>query len=77
MIPYFSMTLAVFLLCQLWIVNYQVKSLSNNLTTENIKSGVAREMMLQKELILAFQFTFRREKNRNTSVSVFRTEIIW
>ena len=31
----------VFLLHQLWIVNYYVKSLSNNLSNENINTGVS------------------------------------
>ena len=38
----------VFLLGQLWIVNYYVKSLSNNLSNENIKTGVSREIIFQK-----------------------------
>ena len=38
----------VFLLSQLWIVNYYVKSSSNNLSNENIKTGVSREMIFQK-----------------------------
>ena len=33
----------VFLQRQLWIVNYYVKSSSNNLSKENIKTGVSRE----------------------------------
>ena len=38
----------VFLLRQLLIVNYFVQSSSNNLSNENIKTGVSREMMFQK-----------------------------
>ena len=38
----------VFLQRQLWIVNYYIKSLSNNLSNENIKTGVSREMIFQK-----------------------------
>ena len=38
-----------FLLCQLWIVNYYIKCLSNNLS-----NGVSREMIFQKQLLLAF-----------------------
>ena len=38
-----------------------------------IKTGVSREMILQKWFILAFYL----EDNRNTSVYVFSTEIIW
>ena len=41
-------------LCQLWLVNYYIKCLSNNLSNENIKTGVSREMIFQKQLILAF-----------------------
>ena len=37
----------VFLQRQLWIVNYYVKSSSNNLNNENIKA-VSREMLFQK-----------------------------
>ena len=37
----------VFLQRQLWIVNYYVKSSSNNLNNENIKTGVSREMIFQ------------------------------
>ena len=38
----------VFLLRQLWIVNYYDKSLSNNLSNENRNTGVSREMIIQK-----------------------------
>ena len=38
----------VFLLRQLWIVNYYVKSSSNNPSNENITLCVSREMILQK-----------------------------
>ena len=39
----------VFLQHQLWIVNYYcVKSLSNDLSNENIKTGVSRGMIFQK-----------------------------
>ena len=38
----------VFLLRQLWIVNYYVKTSSNNLSNENIKNGVSRGMRFQK-----------------------------
>ena len=41
----------VFLQRQLLIVNYYVKSSSNNLSKENIKTGVSRE---KKKFILAF-----------------------
>ena len=36
------------LLRQLWIVNYYFKSLSNNLSNENIKTGVSREIIFKK-----------------------------
>ena len=38
----------VFLICQIWIVDYYVKSSENNLSNENIKTGVSREMIFQK-----------------------------
>ena len=44
----------VFLQRQLWIINYYVKSLSNNLSNENIMTGVSREMIFKKQFILAF-----------------------
>ena len=47
-----------FLKSQLWIVNYYGKSSSTNLSNEIIKTGVSREMVFQKQLILAFQFMF-------------------
>ena len=37
----------VFLLHQLWMINYYVKIPSNILSNENIKIGVSREKMLQ------------------------------
>ena len=37
-----------FLLRQLWIVNYCVKSSSKNLSNDNINTGVAREMLFQE-----------------------------
>ena len=44
----------VFLLRQLWNVNYYVKSSSNDLSNENINTGISREMIFQKYFILAF-----------------------
>ena len=50
----------VFLLRQLWIVNYSVKSSSNNLSNENINTGVSvvfktkRELKCQNELFLKY-----------------------
>ena len=38
----------------IWMVNYYVKSFSNNLSNENIKTGVSRKMILQKQFTLAF-----------------------
>ena len=37
-----------FLLCQLWIAKYYIKSLSNDLSNENVNTGVSREMIFQK-----------------------------
>ena len=42
------LSLEVFLQRQLWIVKYYVKSSSNNLSNEIIKTGVSREMIFQK-----------------------------
>ena len=47
-IDYYLRNSRVFLQRQLWIVNYYVKSLSNNLSNEHIKTGVSREMIFQK-----------------------------
>ena len=41
-------SIAVFLIRQLWSVNYYAKSSSSNLSNENIKTGVSRDMILQK-----------------------------
>ena len=66
----------VFLLRQLWIVNYYVKSSSNNLRNENINSGVSvvfktkHELRCQNELFLKYHFS------GNTSLYVFITENI-
>ena len=38
----------VFLQRQIWIVNYNFKSFSNDLINENIKTGVSREIIFQK-----------------------------
>ena len=63
----------VFLLCQLCIVNYYVKSSSNNLN-ENINTGVSvvvktkRELKCQNELFLKYHFS------GNTSLSVLITD---
>ena len=38
----------VFLLRQLWTVNYYVKSSSNNLSNENIHPGISREIIFKK-----------------------------
>ena len=67
----------VFLLCQLWIVNYSVKSSSNNLSNENINTGVfvvfktKPEWKCQNELLLKYNFS------GNTSFYLCITEIIW
>ena len=66
----------VFLKRQLWIVNYYVKSQSNNLSNENINTDVSvvfktkRELKCQNELFLKNHFS------GNTSVYVFITEIM-
>ena len=39
---------------KLWIVNYYVKCQSDNLSNENTNTGVSREIILQKQFILAF-----------------------
>ena len=38
----------VLLLCQIWIVNYYIKCLPDNLSNENKNTGVFREMIFQK-----------------------------
>ena len=38
----------VFLLRQLWIVNYDIKTLSSNLINENVNTVVSREIILKK-----------------------------
>ena len=38
----------VFLLCQLWIINYYVKYLSKHFSNENINTGVSKEIIIQK-----------------------------
>ena len=43
-----------FLLRQIWILKNYVKSLSNNLSNENMNTGVSREIVIQKMFILAF-----------------------
>ena len=56
-------TLAVFLLRQLWIVNYYIKSSSNNLSNENINTVVSvvfktkHELKCQNELFLKYHFS--------------------
>ena len=48
--------LAVFLQRQLWIVNYYIKSLPNNLRNKNIKTVVSREMIFQKNVHFCILF---------------------
>ena len=48
----------VFLLRQLWTVNYYVKSSSNNLSNENIKTGVSREIIFQNSSFWHFNSRF-------------------
>ena len=57
----------VFLLHQLWIVNYFVKSLSNNLSNENIKTGASRDIGISKIVhfgILIHVLSWRQQKNQ-------------
>ena len=67
----------VFLQHQLWIINYCVKSSSNNHSNENINTGVSVvfktkiELKWQNELFLKYHFS------GNTSLYVFITDIIW
>ena len=62
---------SVYYILQLWIVNYCVKSLSNNLRNGNIKTGVSdafktkSELKCQNELFLNYHFS------GNTSLYVF------
>ena len=51
--------------------------MSNNLSNENINTGVSRETIFQKQFILALSFTVCLEDNWNTSVYVFIIEMIW
>ena len=53
------------------------QSLSNNLSNEDINTGVSREIIFQKYIILAFWFMFCLEDKRNTSILVFITKIFW
>ena len=61
----------VFLLRQLWIVNYYIKSLSINLSNENINTGVSFVFKRKRELFLKYNFS------GNTNSYDFITEIIW
>ena len=53
-----DLPLTVFLLRQLWIVNYYVKTSSNNLSNENIKTGLSREMIFENSLFWHFDSCF-------------------
>ena len=72
-----SIIRAVFLLSQLWIINYYVKSSSNNLSNENINTGVSvvfktkRELKCQNELFLKYHFS------GNTSLTLPRSGSEW
>ena len=62
-VVHFSSISRVFLLRQLWIVNYYVKSSSNNLSNENINTGVSVvfktecESKCQNELFLKYHLS--------------------
>ena len=72
----YTHTSRVFLLHQLWIVNYCVKSQLNNLSNENLNNGVSVVFMTkceskcQNELFLKYHFS------ENTSLYVFINQII-
>ena len=68
---------AVFLLRQLWIINYHVKSLSNNLRKENVKTGLSRETISQKIVHFGISIHVLSWRQQKPSVYVFITEIIW
>ena len=62
----------IFLLGQVWIVNYCVKRpVKTNLSSENIKTGVSRKVFCFDILIHVF------EDKGNTSFYVSITEIFW
>ena len=42
----------VFLLRQLWIINYYFKSSSNDLSNEDINTGVSREMIVHFGILI-------------------------
>ena len=75
-IPNYTLAEFFYYICYLWIINYYVKSQSNNLSNENINTGVSvvfktkRELKCQNELFLKYHFS------GNTSLYVFITEII-
>ena len=48
----------VFLLHQLWIVNYSVKSSSNNLSNENINTGVSDKTWIKMPKLTIFEISF-------------------
>ena len=62
----------IFLLRQLWIVNYSVKSSSNNLSNENINTGVSVVYKTRCELKC-----WKNYFSGNTSFHVFITERIF
>jgi hypothetical protein len=65
----------VFLLRQLWIINYCVKSSSNN---ENINTGVSVVFRTKHELKCHNELGFLKHRlSGNTSFHVFIAEIIW
>ena len=69
----------VFLLRQLWIVNYYVKSPSNNLSNEKINTLCFQRNDFSKIVhfgILIHVLSWRQQKHQ-CSVYAFVTEIIW
>ena len=66
----------VYLLRQLWIINYYVKSLSNNLSNENIKTGLSVVFKTKSELKCQNELFVKYHISGHTSLYVFITEII-
>ena len=62
---------------QLWIINYYVKNLSNNLSNENINNSVSVVFKTQWELKCKNELFSTNHFSENTSVYVFLTKIIW
>ena len=69
----FSMT---YVLRQLWNVNNYVKCSSNNLSNENINTGVSVVFKTKHELKCQNELFKKKHFSGDTSVYVFITEII-